>query len=156
MIALLLTLQAVVAVPSGGAVLPAPAPAPTPVAAPALGPIGRQALPASGCAAYLWSSAGDRTLVAMAVATPPQIRLALDGAAPADLALASGEGAPSYGLAPTGTYRSGDVTATLALTVATRGDLRGGAVVQQGTLTVERPGRDALVVPVAGLIGCAS
>jgi len=137
MIALLLALQAV------------------PTTPPVLGPIGQQALPASGCAAYLWSLAGDRTLVAMASATPARIRVAVDGSPPADLAWASGEGMPALGLAPVSTYKAADVTVTLALTITTRPDLKAGAVVSQGTLTVERPNRDTLVLPVGGLVGCA-
>lgn len=146
MIALLLALQA-----------SAPAsPAGAPAAVPVLGAIGPQALPAKGCAAFLWSAAGDRTLVAMAVADPAHIRLAIDGAPPADLALAGVEGSVSLGFAPTGTYKAGNVTATLALTITTRPDLTAGAMVSQGTLSVELQGRDTVVLPVAGLVGCAS
>ena len=46
--------------------------------------------------------------------------------------------------------------AVLDMAVETRADLTGGAVVPAATLRVERPGRDAVVVPVAGLIGCAA
>lgn len=149
MIALLLALQTA-ASPAAPAPTPAPAAAPFPL----LAPIGKQALPASGCAAFLWSLAGDRALVAMVVAEPPRIRLAIDGTAPADLALSSGEGTASFGFAPTGVYTAGDVTVTLAMTVPARSDLPSGAVVPQSTLTVERPGKDILVLPVAGMIGC--
>ena len=142
MIPLLLALQVAAATPAPPA--------------PVLGPIGKQALPASGCAAFLWSLAGDRTLVAMAAATPPRIRLALDGKPPADFAWASEDGVPLLGLAPVTTYKAGDVTVTLALTIATRPDLAAGGLVSQGTLTVERPSRDSVVLPVAGLVGCAS
>lgn len=144
MIAMILALQA------------APSTAPVPITAPALGAIGQQALPAAGCAAFLWSSAGDRTLVAMATANPAHIRLAIDGAAPADLQWTSGEGSASFGFAGRGTYKAGDTSATLDMTVTARADLTAGAVVPQGVLTVERPGRDTLVLPVAGLVGCAS
>ena len=145
MIGLLLALQLATPAPAAGAALPPPT----------LGPIGRQALPASGCAAFLWSAAGDRTLVAMAVASPAHLRLAIDGAPPADLPLASAEGVPTLGFGQVGAYKAGDVTATLAMTVVTRADLNAGAVVSQGTLTLDRPGRDSAVLPVAGLVGCA-
>lgn len=145
MIALLLALQTA-----------APAVAATSSAAPVLGAIGEQTLPASGCAAFLWSAAGDRTLVAMATAAPAQLRLAIDGATPADLARTGGEGTPSLGFTGKAAYQAGDTAVTLDMTVAIRPDLSAGAAVPQGVLTVVRPGRDTLLLPVAGLIGCAS
>lgn len=121
--------------------------------APALGPIGRQALPTKGCAAYLWDNAPQRRLVAMAMAEPAQIRLQLDGRT-LDVARAASQGTAGFGFAGVTTYRGADVTAVLDITVEARRDLAGGAVVPTGTLRVERPGRDTLVQPVAGLIGC--
>lgn len=122
----------------------------TPLAA-----IGKQDLPAKGCAAYLWSTAPDHMLVAMAGADPPQLRLAIDGGAK-DYARASETGTGGYGFAGTTEYRGGDIIATLDLQVATRADLTGGATVPQATLRIDRPGHDSVVVPVAGLIGCGS
>jgi hypothetical protein len=127
-----------------------------PAAPPVLGAIGAQAMPASGCAAFLWSSAGDRTLVAMATANPARIRIALDGAAPVDIGWSGGEGVPTLGLMPVNIYKAGDVTVTLTLTITTRPDLKAGALVSQGTIGVERPGKDSVIAPVAGLVGCAS
>ncbi|PAX06675.1 hypothetical protein [Sphingomonas lenta] len=121
--------------------------------APVLGPIGRQALPSKGCAAYLWNNGPKRQLVAMATAEPGVIRLHLDGKT-VDVARAEARGAAGFGFAGTTEYRGPDVMAVLDMTVQTRGDLSGGAVVPAATLRVERPGRDVLVAPVAGLIGC--
>ena len=121
--------------------------------APVLGPIGRQVLPPKGCAAYLWNNAPKRELVAMATAEPGQIRLRLDGKT-LDVARAGQAGAAGFGFAERTEYRGPDVTAVLDMTVQTRRDLTAGAVVPAGTLRVERPGRDVLVAPVAGLIGC--
>lgn len=121
--------------------------------APALGPIGQQQLPAKGCAAFLWDSAPKRQLVAMATADPAQLRLRLDGKT-VDVSRAAQRGAAGFGFAETIEYRGNDVTAVLDLTVQTRSDLTGGAVVPAATLRVERPGRDVLITPVAGLIGC--
>lgn len=123
--------------------------------APALGAIGRQELPASGCAAYLWDNAPTRKLVAMATAEPARLRLHLDGRT-VDVARAAHQGAAGFGFAGVTEYRGGDVTAVLDMAVETRRDLQGGGVVPAGTLRVERPGRDVLVAPVAGLIGCAA
>lgn len=123
--------------------------------APVLGPIGRQALPARGCAAYLWSALPRRELVAMATAEPGVLRLKVDGRT-VDVARAGGTGAAGFGFAERTEYRGADVSAVLDLSVQTRRDLTGGAVVPSATLRVERPGRDVLVAPVAGLIGCGA
>jgi hypothetical protein len=125
------------------------APAPAPV----LGPIGRQTLPAKGCAVFLWDNQPKRELVAMAVADPATIRLRLDGAT-VDVARAAEQGPAGFGFSGITEYRGEDVTAVLDMTVETRRDLSGGAVVPAATLRVERPGRDTLIAPVAGLIGC--
>ena len=61
--------------------LQAAAPAVPPIvsaASPLLGPIGQQALPAKGCAAYLWSTA-DRQLVAMASVDRATLRVSVGG-----------------------------------------------------------------------------
>lgn len=123
--------------------------------APVLGPIGRQTLPAKGCAAYLWSGGPRRELVAMASAEPGQLRLRLDGRT-LDVARAGAQGAAGFGFGERIEYRGADVVAVLDMTVQTRRDLAGGAVVPAATLRIERPGRDVLVAPVAGLIGCAA
>ena len=121
---------------------------------PALGPIGQQSLPARGCAAYLWNTR-DRQLVAMAVAEPATIRLAVDGRT-IDLARVGAGGTGPLGFDATTRYASADLAATLEMTVVPRENLTAGAQVQGGTLTVQRPGQDALVEPVGGLVGCVS
>ena len=118
-----------------------------------LGPIGRQALPERGCAAYLWDTAPKRTLVAMATADPARLRLRLDGRT-VDVARAGARGEAGFGFAGVTEYRGADVIAVLDMAVQARPDLTGGAVVPAATLRIERPGRDVLIAPVAGLIGC--
>lgn len=139
------------------AATPAPAPGPPPATPDGLplGAIGKQALPARGCAAFLWTRGPDHRLVAMALADPAQLRLALDGPA-ADFARSASSGANGYGFAGSTEYRRGDATATLAMTIAPRDDLAGGASVPDAILTIDRAGRDTVVVPVAGMIGCAA
>ncbi|MBD8734800.1 hypothetical protein [Sphingomonas sp. CFBP 13706] len=117
-----------------------------------LGPIGKQAMPARGCAAYLWST-GDRTLVAMATADSARLRLAVEGK-PVDYARVDEAGPGGYGFAGVTTYRGGDLTVALDMTIVTREDLASGAMVPNATLRLERPGRDTIVLPVAGMIGC--
>lgn len=117
-----------------------------------LGAIGQQALPPSGCAAYLWSRSEPPQLVAMM--TPGAVRLSLDGKT-ADLPRTGAEGAAARGLPATSRYAAGDTRATLEMSAVERPDLADGAVVPQAVLTVEQPGKDVIVAPAAGLIGCA-
>lgn len=121
-------------------------------AAPVLGAIGQQRLPAKGCAAYLWSAI-DRQLVAMAVAEPATIRVAIGGKT-IDLAKSGGDGAGKLGFADSAEYRSGDLTARLSMAIVQQEGLTAGAKVPIGSLQIDRPGQDGIVVPVAGLIGC--
>ena len=123
------------------------------VAAQPLGSIGKQDLPKKGCAAYLWST-GDRQLVALAGADPAQLRIAIGGKT-IDLARASQEGAATLGLPSRQQFRRDAITATLDLTVEITPNLQRGARVPEGLLTIERPGQDVALVPVAGLVGCA-
>ena len=120
-----------------------------------VGALPRQDLPVSGCAAYLWTSGEPRQLVAMASASPAQIRMTVDGKQ-LDLPRDREQGAGALGFAGTTHYKLGDVAATLDLTIETRASLAGGAVVPSATLSLDRPGRDSVVLPVAGLIGCAA
>ena len=118
-----------------------------------LGAIGRQALPAKGCAAFVWSIA-DRKLVAMATAEPARIRLAIDGRT-IDVARVAEQGEGGLGFGASTDYAGGDLTVTFEMKIVARRDLTKGAQVSDAVLRVERRGGDALVVPVAGLIGCA-
>ena len=129
-----------------------PAPAANPGPGP-LGAIGKQKLPAKGCAAYLWSMDAARQLVAMASADPAQIRLTVDGKT-TDYAMATQSPAIGFGFGGVTVYRGGDVTATLDMAVAVRADISAGATVTSATLRIDRPGRDTVVMPVGGLIGC--
>ncbi len=130
----------------------APAPAANPGPSP-LGAIGTQKLPTKGCAAYLWSMDVGRQLVAMATADPGQIRLSIDGKT-TDYAMATQSPAIGFGFGGVTQYRGGDVTATLDMAVAVRADISAGATVTSATLRIDRPGRDTVVMPVGGLIGC--
>ncbi len=153
MIVSLVMFAAQAAAPQPAPAAPQPAPAAIPSDIP-LAAIGRQAMPARGCAAFLWTVNGARTLVAMAGADPAQIRLAIDGK-PGDYARSTQSGPGGFGFAGLTEYRGGDVTATLDMTIVTRGDLSAGATVPEATLRIDRAGRDSVVVPVAGLIGCS-
>ena len=126
----------------------------TPIDGTGLGAIGRQSLPATGCAAYLWSVA-DRQLVAMAVAAPAMVRLSIDGKT-VDFSRTSQQGTTSLGFGTTTGYGAGDVSVRLDMTIVPRENLVAGAQVPAGSLQIDRKGRDTVVVPVAGLVGCAS
>lgn len=133
---------------------PSPPPPPPSIDGLPIAGLPRQSLPDRGCAAYLFSAGQTRTLAAVATADPPTLRIALDGKV-ADYPRAAQAGVGALGLSGTTVYHAGDVTATLDMTIATPADLLDGAAVPAATLRIERPGRDGLVLPLGGLIGCA-
>jgi hypothetical protein len=124
----------------------------TPLPAVTLGAIGRQKMPAKGCAAFVWSIA-DRKLVAMATAEPAQLRLSIEGKT-VDVAQVATRGEGGLGFSGSTDYAGGDVIATLDMKIVVKRELAKGAQVSDAVLRVERRGGDALIVPVAGLIGC--
>ena len=126
----------------------------TPVVSDSLGAIGVQSLPKTGCAAYLWNS-NDRKMIAMAVAEPAMLRLAIDGKT-IDLARADQTGTVALGLGASITYAGANVTAKLDMNIVPRENLVAGAQVPEGSLQVDRAGYDSVIVPVAGLVGCAT
>ena len=120
-----------------------------------IGAIPRQDLPARGCAAYLWTATGTRALVAMAQADPARLRLSIGGTI-IDLERSAQLGAGGFGFAETNDYGGGSTAAKLTLKIETRGSIVGGAMVPEGILQIDRAGQDSIVVPVAGMIGCAA
>lgn len=136
---------------------PPPPPPPAPIVASVdglpIGSIPQQALPAKGCAAFLWTRGPSHAMVAMAVADPAAIRLTIDGKVQ-DFARTAQVGAGGFGFAQSNEYRGGDVTAILDLAIAPEA-IPGGAKVGDATLRIDRLGQDTIVVAVGGLIGCA-
>lgn len=127
---------------------------PAPVSGLPLGALPRQSLPPRGCAAFLWSAGESRTLVAMVTADPARLRLSIDGAI-TDLPRASQQGEAGFGFAETAEYRAGTTIATIFMSIKTRADLKDGAAVPEATLRLDRDGKDSIVLPVAGMIGCS-
>ena len=119
-----------------------------------LGAIGPQALPPTGCAAFLWSREATPRLVAMVGAEPGTLRLLLDGRA-VQLPRTGADGTVVRGVAAVSHYSANGVGATVTLSALERPDLTDGALVGDATLTVEQAGQDTLIVPVGGMIGCA-
>lgn len=120
-----------------------------------IGAIPRQDLPARGCAAYLWTASGTRTLVAMAQADPARLRLSIGGTI-VDLERQAQVGAGGFGFAAASDYGGGSVSAKLTMRIETRESISAGAVVPEATLQLDRAGQDTVIVPVAGMIGCAA
>jgi len=119
-----------------------------------IGSIPKQDLPAKGCAAFLWTRGPSQALVAMAVADPATIRLTIDGKVQ-DFTMTAQNGTGGFGFSQSTEYKGDGVTATLDMTVASETSLQGGARINDATLSIARPGRDTVVVPAGGLIGCA-
>jgi hypothetical protein len=136
---------------------PAPAAVPLPASVDGLpiGAIPKQQLPAKGCAAFLWSTTPSHALIAMANADPATIRLSIGGGQK-DFAMTAQNGGGTLGFSQTTTYQGGDLTATLDISIATKTDLTNGASIPEGTLQLDQAGKDSVVIPVAGLIGCSA
>ena len=130
-------------------------PPPTAIDGLPIGAIPTQSMPAAGCAAFLWTATGTRALVAMAGADPAQLRLSIGGTV-TDLPRTEQHDAGGFGFAGTTQYQAGEVTAVLTMSIVTRGDLKDGASVPEATLRIDRTGQDSIIVPVAGLVGCAA
>jgi hypothetical protein len=119
-----------------------------------IGSIAKQQMPAKGCAAFLWSKTPSMALIAMVTADPATIRLTIDGRTQ-DFARTAENGLGGLGFPANSEYQGGDVTATLDMTITSGGDIANGAKVGDATLRIDRPGKDSVIVPVGGLIGCA-
>lgn len=119
-----------------------------------IGPLPQQALPARGCAAYLFSTGQTRVLAAMMTADPATLRITLDGKV-TDLGRTGATGIAPLGFNAENVYRDGEVVATVTMTIEQRQNLTAGAAVPTATMRLDRPGQDTVVVPLAGLIGCA-
>jgi hypothetical protein len=132
----------------------APAPPPDSIDGLPLSTLPRQELPARGCAAYLFSTGQTRGLAAVVTADPASLRIALDGAV-RDLARTAAAGNAAFGFNGETVYRGGEVSATVTLTIEQRPNLNNGAAVPSAALRLDRVGQDTLVVPLAGLVGCA-
>jgi len=126
----------------------------TPIPGLPLDVLAKQNLPATGCAAYLWTGSDQRVLVAMVAADPAHLRVSLDGAI-VDLPRVAQRGGASFGLNDSTDYAAPGIRATLDLSIETRGDLVKGAAIPDGALRLDRDGKDGVVVPITGLVGCA-
>lgn len=119
-----------------------------------LGGLPPQSLPTEGCAAYLFSAGKTRALAAVAAAQAGSLRVSIEGRA-VDLVRTTQSGSAGYGFAGVTQYTGGGAVATLDLSIQTQRSLTQGAVIDQATLRVDRSGEDTIVLPLAGLIGCA-
>ncbi len=125
-------------------------------AAPELGVLPPQTLAKGQCAMFLWDrSSGERiamvrggggTMLLQRKAGPAV--LAAEAAAPANA-----ETPPVLGFAPRARFADGEGSAAIDL-VITANQGGPGATVRDGVLTITGQDGVALVVPVAGLIGC--
>lgn len=118
-----------------------------------IGTIPRQELPTGSCAAFLWSQTPSHGLIAMVSASPAGVRFAPGGAV-TDLVRVGQSGEAQFGLAATTEYAGGDFRVVIDLEIVKRGDLTDGAAVPTATVRVDQAGKDSVIVPAAGIIGC--
>lgn len=118
-----------------------------------IGAIPRQELPTGSCAAFLWSQTPSHGLIAMVSASPAGIRFAPGGAV-TDLVKVGQTGDAQFGLAASTEYAGGDFHVIVDMDIVKRGDLTDGAAVPTATVRVDQAGKDSVIVPAAGIIGC--
>jgi hypothetical protein len=109
-----------------------------------------QQLEPGRCALFLWDRA-SRQRIAMLSATPAALRARIDGQI-TDLPQAGSSGSAVMGFAPNARYRSATRQFDVAMTILPTGT--GGAVIRDGAITITEADGSALVVPVAGILGC--
>ena len=71
-----------------------------------------------------------------------------------DLVKVGQTGDTQFGLAATTDYAGGDYRVTVDMDIVKRGDLTDGAAVPTATVRVDQAGKDSVIVPAAGIIGC--
>lgn len=120
-----------------------------------IGAIPKQELPSSGCATFFWTATQTRTLVAMLSSDPARIRFAPDGKL-VDLVRVAQSGPGDFGFLAHTDYAGGDLKVAVEMAIVRRGDLTQGGLTENATLTVTRDGGDSVIVPVIGIIGCAT
>ena len=92
---------------------------------------------------------------AMAQADPGRLRLSIGGTM-TDLDRSAQSGAGGFGFGESNDYGAAGISAKLTMKIETRESISSGAVVTEGLLQLDRAGQDTVVVPVGGLIGCAT
>jgi hypothetical protein len=107
-----------------------------------LGELPPQKLAPGRCVTFLWTRTEPPMRIAMADEAARTLRVSHAGK-PADLA-ATG---PS-------SYASERIGIVLDLDITEREGMTEGAIISQGALRVDEPGRDSVVVPVGGIRAC--
>jgi hypothetical protein len=123
-------------------------------AAPAAGPLTElppQQLEPGRCALFLWDKASRQRIAMLSASPTAALRARIDGQL-TDLPQASASGSAVMGFAPNARYRSATRQLDVAMTILPTGS--GGAVVRDGSLTITEADGSAIVVPVAGILGC--
>ncbi|PZN92195.1 MAG: hypothetical protein DCF31_17175 [Alphaproteobacteria bacterium] len=117
-----------------------------------LGELPPQVLAKDQCAMFLWDRASERR-VAMVLVKPLSLRV-MRGASVVTLpASDAGTGEPVLGF-PSG-LRFGDTSGAIAIdAVIVPNDGGTGGVVRDAIITMTLPTGEAIVAPVAGLVGC--
>ena len=110
-----------------------------------------QPLESGRCALFLWDKASRQRIAMLATTPTPSLRARIDGQL-VDLPQAGASGSAVMGFAPATRYRSASRQFDVAMTILPTGT--GGAVVRDGSITVTETDGSALVIPVAGILGC--
>ena len=112
-----------------------------------------QTLAAQQCALFLWQKSEQPRRILMALDTPPIARVQIDGRL-IDLPRIEISGDLQWGHFPHAVYSGSGLTLRLDLVIEDRERLIGGALVPEGSLSIERENGWSMIVPVAGMIAC--
>ncbi|WP_426166457.1 hypothetical protein [Sandarakinorhabdus sp. DWP1-3-1] len=117
-----------------------------------LGELPQQVLGKDQCAMFLWDRASERR-VAMVLANPLSLRVMRNGVATTLPASDAGTGAPVLGFPSR--LRFADAGSAIAIDATIEPNDGGiGGVVRDAIITMTLPTGEAVVAPVAGLVGC--
>jgi hypothetical protein len=134
--------------------LAAPAQAAEPASALPFGELPPQVLAKGSCAMFLWERAGSSRVAMVVAGEAPVLRVLRDGKLTSLAAVpGSASGTPVMGFAPSQRFADAQTAVSIDVTIIPNPDGIGG-VVRDGALTLTRPDGEAVVAPVAGLLGC--
>lgn len=113
-----------------------------------LGTLPKQDLAAGQCALFLWKAGQDARLIAMARLEPAIARIVIRGRI---VDLARADGGKTFEDAR---YAGPAATLRIGVVLEQTPGLARGAVVRSGTVELDLPGGEGVVVPVAGMFAC--
>lgn len=118
-----------------------------------LSALNASSLPAGSCGMILWTLDAERPIPVFRATANKGGEISLDGAT-RKLELTGTSGAAAFGVFEEQTFAADGISATVKVTFGLGFD--GGAYLERGLISIERPDGWRTVVPAAGVAGCRS